>query len=113
MVHGAVATPFPARQVAESAIPLTVTAPEVRALISATSPGGKNALISMFRNRRRVTPTPVLFTNRRHIVSVPFAALDCTAARSLTRFGAAAAATVESISSAGNNELRSVGLARF
>src|SRR6476660_6965753 len=113
MVHGAVATPFAARQVAESAIPLTVTTPEVRALRSATGPGGKNALISIIRNRRRVTAAPELFTNRRLIVSVPFAALGCTAARSLTRFGAAVAAIVESISSAGIDELCNVGLPRF
>ena len=80
IVQGVVATPFEARQVAESAIPLTVTAAELRALRSATAPGGKKALISIIRNRKRVTGAPVLFTNRCLIVSVPFAALGCTAA---------------------------------
>src|SRR4030095_8078538 len=114
MVHGVVATPFEARQVAESLIPLTDTAVEVRARKSAIDPGGTKAvLISIIRNCRRVTGAPVLFTKRRLIESVPFAALDCTAARSLTRFGGAVAPIVESISSSVIDELCSVGLARF
>ncbi len=110
--HGVVATPFAARQVAASVMPLTTTFVDVRVLMSATPAGTAIELTSIMRKRSRVTGAPVLLTNRRLIASVPFAPL-VTGVRSRTRFGDKAAATFESRSNAAIVLLRTSGPARF
>jgi hypothetical protein len=110
--HGVVATPFAAKQVAASVIPLITALVEVSVLISATPAGTAIELMSITRKRSRVTGAPVLLTNRRLIVSVPFAPL-VTGVRSRTRFGDKAAATFESRSNATIVLLRTSGPARF
>jgi hypothetical protein len=99
--HGVVATPFDARQVAASVIPLTTTLVDVKALISAIPPGTDIELMSTIRKRKRVTGAPVLLTKRRLIERVPFVAFGGTGVRSRTRFGGAGAPVLASSSSAG------------
>jgi hypothetical protein len=113
IVHGVVATPFDARHVAESVIPLTTTLVEVNALTSAIPPGTASELISTMRKRSRVTFAPVLFTKRRRTVSVPAAAFGPVAIVSRRRLGGAGAPIFESISSVVIVELRSNGFAKF
>ncbi len=56
-VHGVVAEPVDARHVAGSLIPLTTTSVEVRGRKSAMPDGAGNVVMSMIRNRSRVTWT--------------------------------------------------------
>src|SRR5262245_41421544 len=87
-VHGVVAEPVDARQVAASVIPDTTTATEVRGLKSAMPDGAGKVVRSITRNRNRVTLPPVLFTNLRRIEIVPKVELLAgSLVKSRTRFG--------------------------
>ena len=54
-MQGVVATPFEARQVAASLIPVTTTNVDVRARRSAMPDGAGKVVMSMIRYRKRVT----------------------------------------------------------
>src|ERR1044072_3084083 len=63
-VQGVVATPFEARQVLESLMPLTTNSVEVLGRRSAQPEGAGKVVLSMMRKRSRETLAPVLLTTR-------------------------------------------------
>ena len=101
--HGVEAEPVEAKQVAGSLTLLTTTRDELKARTSAIPAGTGNELMSMMRNRNRVTGAPVLFTNLRRIERVPLVPF-VTGAKSRTRFGVPPAGAVVSSRSAGIDE---------
>ena len=113
-MQGVVATPLDAKQVAGSLIPLTTTSVDVLGLRSAIPDGAGKVVMSMTRNLKRVTAAPVVFTTRRRISKVPNVELFAgSEVKSLTRLGGDVAPMVESSNSVPNDDVRSIGDARF
>ena len=106
-VHGVVATPFDARQVAASLMPATTTNVEVRGRRSETPLGAGKVVKSTMRKRSRVTEPPVLLTNLRRKLIVPKVEFCAgTEVKSRTRLGGFEPAAVLSSAKFANEELR-------
>ncbi len=114
IVHGVVAEPVEARHVFGSVIPLTVAFTEVNARKSAMPPGTGSEVMSMIRNRSRVTGAPVLLVIRRRKATVPLLVFGgAESVRSRARLGSTAAPLVASSITVVNGLLRTIGLVRF
>src|SRR5215210_6514733 len=93
---------------------VTTTAVEVRGRKSAMPDGAGKVVMSMMRQRTRVTLAPVMFLTVRRTSSVPKVELLAgSLVKSGTRFGGEATAAHGSSGSKANEALRWMGLERF